>query len=795
MKIVKGTAKTDKFTVNEVNVIVVTAQKSKTETISKNGNNKIFGAAAKDTFTVKGGKRNYIYGDKGNDTITVTGKIGTGNKIYGDDEKNKVTGKDTFNINAGKKNYFYGGKGVDTFNINGGTTNYLYGGAGKDTYIFGKKKATATIKDYAAGQDTLKVNSGVITSTTLKDKNVTFKAGNASITVAGAATKTISLKDSRGSYTASNTAIKLGKDFKGTMDATKYLSTVKTVDGRNAAKSVSITGNVQNNTIYAGKGGGMLNGGAGNDTITINDGTQVSGNSYTLRGGTGTDNYVINSAFIADTKISINQSDFNSGDADVLTLSKVNKNDVTYRLDSGTLTVTHKSGGTVSVAGWGANPLSKIEFADGGSITGGEINESLNPSPSYRVIEINSTGTYQGSNSQEIFRFSGNGWNATVRGADSKDLLDFSNYKDGTYDFDNVCRSGDDLIMSFVRKTGSQDDEVVGTVTIKDYFVTDNKIADVRWYNDSEKKTETMSIVTKCNSNGSIYGTPQRDWIIPEESTKLVFGKESNDRINVVGGSLTSIYGEDGDDIITVTGGNHRFISGGEGDDVIVIRNNASFSSIDGGSGKNNITVADGASVDEIWADSEEDNSDDENTITIKKDAGNVSVIKLYSGTNTVNIAGGTNGENGLTITNSREEYSKGPDIINVSVGNVTIIQTKKSESHVTVNWSDDFGELAIRPIKYNGDLDRNNKSLTIKGAKFSDFTIASAEDASVNANCVGISLTDKTNLNSKICVYWGAFANDENSGLDYWCLNYGGITFDDGFKTTHELRVAISNQ
>ena len=208
------------------------------------------------------------------------------------------------------------------------------------------KKASATIKDYTAGQDTLKFSSGNVTSTKLSGKNnVIFKAGKASATLTGAAKKTISLKDKRGSYMVSNAKIKLGKDFKGTMDATKYLSTVKTIDGRNAAKTVNITGNKQNNSIYAGKAGGTLNGGAGNDTITINDGTQVSGNSYTLRGGTGTDNYVIKSAFIAGTKISINQSDFNSGDADVLTLAKVNKNDVTYRLDSGTLVITHKSGG------------------------------------------------------------------------------------------------------------------------------------------------------------------------------------------------------------------------------------------------------------------------------------------------------------------------------------------------------------------------------------------------------------------------------------------------------------------
>ena len=302
---VKGTKKADKITVNANNVIVVTGKNGSTEKISKKGKNRIFGAAAKDTFTVKGGKHNYIYGDKGNDIITVTGKIGSSNKIYGDDAKNKVSGNDTFNINAGKKNSFYGGKGADTFKINGGTNNYLYGGAGKDTYIFGKKKATATIKDYAAGQDTLKVNSGVITSTTVKDKDVTFKAGNASITVAGAAKKTISLKDSRGSYTVSNTAIKLGKDFTGTMNANAYQSTVTTIDGRNATKSVNITGNSQANTIYVGQAGGTYRGGAGYDTINItgkgkstvygdadNDTINIAGGvNSIISGGAGTDTF------------------------------------------------------------------------------------------------------------------------------------------------------------------------------------------------------------------------------------------------------------------------------------------------------------------------------------------------------------------------------------------------------------------------------------------------------------------------------------------------------------------------
>ena len=55
MATVKGTAKVDKFTVNVSSVIVVTGKKSTNSVISKNGNNKIFGAAGKDTFNIKGG--------------------------------------------------------------------------------------------------------------------------------------------------------------------------------------------------------------------------------------------------------------------------------------------------------------------------------------------------------------------------------------------------------------------------------------------------------------------------------------------------------------------------------------------------------------------------------------------------------------------------------------------------------------------------------------------------------------------------------------------------------------------
>ena len=76
------------------------------------------------------------------------------------------------------------------------------------------------------------------------------------------------------------------------MDATKYLASVKTIDGRNVTKAVNITGNAQNNIIYAGKAGGTLNGGTGNDKLyggTGNDKLYGGAGNDTLTGGTGND--------------------------------------------------------------------------------------------------------------------------------------------------------------------------------------------------------------------------------------------------------------------------------------------------------------------------------------------------------------------------------------------------------------------------------------------------------------------------------------------------------------------------
>ena len=202
--------------------------------------------------------------------------------IYGGSGANTIYG-------YGGNDTLSGGAGNDTL-YGGAATDKLTGGAGNDTFVYANGDGKDTITDYTAGQDTLQISGGSIGKTALanSNKDLVFTVGSGTVTLTGAAAKAISLKDSRGSYTASNTAITLGSDFTGTMDATKYLSTVKDIDGSAAAKAANITGNGQANVIKAGKGGGTINGGAGNDTLYGGAGTDK------LTGGAGSDTFVYN---------------------------------------------------------------------------------------------------------------------------------------------------------------------------------------------------------------------------------------------------------------------------------------------------------------------------------------------------------------------------------------------------------------------------------------------------------------------------------------------------------------------
>ena len=118
----------------------------------------------------------------------------------------------------------------------------------------------------------------------------------------------------------------------------------------------------------------MLIGKDGNDTITIN-----GGNNSVMRGGNGSDIYIVNADFTSATKLFIEQRDFVAGDADTLKLTTVKKDDVTFEFnkDKAWLIGHVEDGGKFTVRAWDINPLNRITFADGGVMTKKEINNKF----------------------------------------------------------------------------------------------------------------------------------------------------------------------------------------------------------------------------------------------------------------------------------------------------------------------------------------------------------------------------------------------------------------------------------
>ncbi|SDC32346.1 Hemolysin-type calcium-binding repeat-containing protein [Succiniclasticum ruminis] len=580
MATVKGTTKVDKFTVNASNVIVVTGKKTSTNKISKNGKNRIYGAAAKDTFTVKSGKLNYIYGDAGNDTITVTSKIGSGNRIYGDDAKDKVSGNDTFNINVGSKNYFYGGKGVDTFNVNGGTTNYIYGGADNDVIVIGKTSTgTAVVKDFSVksgNKDTVKVTGGAVKSIAVSGKNMIVKGGkSASVTLQNAKSKTFTVTDSLGTYTVSGANVKLalGKNVKGTVTAASFITTV---DGRSDANAITINGNAKNNTIYGGAGNNVLNGGAGNDTLSGGAGKDT----FVYANGQGKDT-------ISDYVAGQDTLQISSGSISKAALANSNK-DLVFTVGSGSITLKNAAAKAISLKDSRGNyTASNTAITLASNFTG--TMDATKYLASVKTIDgrnatkaVNITGNaqnntiYAGKSGGTI---NGDAGNDTLYGGAGKDTFVYANGNDTIYDY-----SGSDTIKlvstTLAGSSVSGEDTNLhlangGIITVKNAKNTDVFVI------DSNGKELTINNSNSTEGDSTAYGSDGADTFVytPGNGNTIINSyTEGEDTLQITEGTVTKAEFVNGNVVLSIgNDGGTVTLEGAAGKDIAIHDDNGSY--------------------------------------------------------------------------------------------------------------------------------------------------------------------------------------------------------------------------
>ena len=354
-----------------------------------------------------------------------------------------------------------------------------------------------------------------------------------------------------------------------------------------------ISGGVGNDVLYGGAGNDLMDGDEGDDilhggpgddwlhdqyggTNTVfgdagNDQLDVGGRAnHYLNGGTGSDSYYFDYVH-SGVNITIDQRDYNKGDKDVLYLGHVYKDDVNYSLKNGTLTITQNYAGKITVKGWDVNPLSKIVFADKVSVTGSAINKWFN---SGYITNISKSGTYNATNFDDTFRFTGKGWNATVVGMTQSDALDFSSFE-GNYGA-ALSKAGNSLMIHFAKYDGDAETKV-GVVTLQDYFGKKNNSFQYIRYNLDTKKKQTATVIVGDDDDNDVTGTDGNDWIVSGNGNKTVNAGKGNDLIQVGWGDLGSegtqvINAGSGNDEIYADGGTN-ILNGGENNDIIFVEN------------------------------------------------------------------------------------------------------------------------------------------------------------------------------------------------------------------------------
>ena len=540
-----------------------------------------------------------VIAGSGNDTITGSTYNDVLSGGAGNDIINGGDGNDSIN----------GGAGADT--LTGGSGNdTLTGGDGNDLFIYSSGDGADFITDYTAGSDSIKLVDCLITDSTLSGSNIILYVdnGSGSITIKNGKSKAITVIDSEGkktskiygipdglTYSTDETAITLNSSFEGTLNASDYYSTVKTINASSRYKSVNIIGNSKANTIYGGSGADTIYGGSGSDYIFGNNGSDI------IYGENGNDN--LNGGNGNDTLIGDAGADTLTGGLgrDIFVYSAGSGNDIITDYTAGQDSISLLSG-TVTGSSISGNDLvlkigtSSIKISNGKSkritivnsnndtvnlIHGGDSKDTLTGTSGADSIYGNKGADLLKGNSGDDTLIGGKGKDTLTGGAgndvfvyalgDGHDVItDYTAGKDSiklmSGSVTNSTVDGTDVILTVSNGSSTVN---AGTITVKNG--SDKKITFINSSGVSTTKVYTGVTSLTLNDSDEVKFTAP-------SSVKTINAKSRTKAIKIVGNALSN----------TINGGSgNDTILGGAGDDSLL--GNSGNDSLSGGSGKDTL--------------------------------------------------------------------------------------------------------------------------------------------------------------------------------------------------------------
>ena len=642
-----------------------------------------FAGAGDDIVTA--GEGDIVYGDSGNDTIHVTSSFAD---VHGgaDNDVILIQGEDG---NQPENVVARADSGNDTITAYG-TYHYINGGDGDDII---------ELRSDENGNEAS--NNGV--SASRGDDHVYIYGGNDNIINGHDGTDYLYVEGNRN-------VLQGGRD-----NDTLHLESGEenVLQGGGGDDILEIAGGTWN-TLY---------GGAGNDTFTVD-----GGNDNVLMGRTGSDTYIFNTEFTEETRLTISQWDFEEGDEDKLQLVSVNKDEVEYSLEDGTLIITHSSGGTITVEGWEENPLAEIKFAGDESVTVDDINELI--WKDYNRVEVNSSGEYQGTEDKDYFTFNGFGWEATISALNGDDTLDVSNYEDYS-----VAWQDNAIKINF----SDWDGEVLSSVTLNDSNINVNL------------KTEYDTKHLIAGTEDTVNGTDGNDLIVVTHDGQTVYTNGGSDHV-IVGGRSYSYWTEDGETYVEVpafSGTNIHFSEDGDGGAVTIyggsghivngngtdldVSINSSESNVINGSGSvriydgsGNTVNSDGGSLDVYarWSEDTTVNGSNGNDIIsfegyggtgnkVYGNDGNDTLTANYS-SNGVYLNGGAGNDTYKVFFEGDDYYEEDSQQKIITVDNSTADAADRDKLLIC-GW-DSFTDSLFRIEDGNLEISRDNETVIIQG-------------------------------------------------------------------------------
>ncbi len=475
-------------------------------------------------------------------------------KLYGYD------GNDTLYGNTGDDSLF-GGNGNDVLD-GGAGFDTLQGDGGSDTYTFGRGSGVDTINnftaDYATTTDTVAFGEGISSA----DLDLVKEGSDLHINIAGSTDACII----KSWFSGDSCKVDQFTFADGTvLTAVQMEAMASKVQGTAGGETISGTG--VNNTIYGYRGDDTLSGGAGDDIL---DGD--AGND-TLMGDAGNDTYIFGRGSGVDW-ISNWSSDYASTTDAIEFCAGITVNDLELIVDSevgyNNLRINIKdSSDALMIDNWFAGDAYKIDrflFADGTELTAAQLEAT--GCKSYGFYHKGTSGNdrmygYLGDDTYKFGRGSGVDkiFNYARDYATTSDTVELGT---GITAADlKLVKYRDDLRINI---TGATD-----SLIINNWFQGDAYQVDRFTFTNGTVMTAAQLEAMGYETNNTIYGTPNDDYLIGSDLDDQIIGYEGNDTL-IGGGGNDIIEGGAGNDIIDGGTGADTMI-GGTGNDTYVVEN------------------------------------------------------------------------------------------------------------------------------------------------------------------------------------------------------------------------------